>query len=382
MSGPSSASRCGSKGARRRGTASGRVGPLPSRGRTASRRRPSCSATSSAGWAGRSIISATCGRRSRGPAGPSQPAERPERELVVRLDVGRGCPGPGRSRPTRSSPSCAPRCTAPPDTTSRASPRTSRSSAGPPSRSRRPSPPASRRSTPTSRTSRATGGRRGGAARLGDDLPGHAPDPEARRGQHLPLPEQAGGRRPPRPQRGGALPLRRAWRPVRRRLLAQRRQRADGRVVPGARGGSGDGLVRPQRRAAPRPDRGRPPPVARGGDPPADAHVPHGALRLLRLPLARDRQDELRPALRPSRGQAPRPRGQGASAEGRRRLPQHAVQRRPPDRRRVPPAPDRPGPGTSGSSSSTTPPKRSARTLSSTATPSPAVATPGRSGGT
>ena len=43
------------------------------------------------------------------------------------------------------------------------------------------------------------------------------------------------------------------------------------------------------------------------------------------VPFAGDRRDQLRPSLRPPRREAPRPRRQGASLEGRRRLPQHAV---------------------------------------------------------
>ena len=80
--------------------------------------------------------------------------------------------------------------------------------------------------------------RRPAAAGRGD-LPRHAPDPEARRGQPLPLPGQAGGRRPPRPQRGRARLLRRAGHPVRGRLLAERGQRADRRASRGARGACG-----------------------------------------------------------------------------------------------------------------------------------------------
>ena len=115
------------------------------------------------------------------------------------------------------------------------------------------------------------------------------------------------------------------------------------------------GLVRPERRPAHRPDRRRPARLARGRDPSADPHVPHGALRLLCLPLARHRQDELRPAVRPPRRQAPRPGGHGPPAQGRRRLPQHPLQRRAPDRRRVlAPARRRTVRGTCGSSSSTT----------------------------
>ena len=109
-----------------------------------------------------------------------------------------------------------------------------------------------------------------------------------------------------------------------------------------SRGRAGHGLVRPQRRPALRPDRRRAARLARGGDPPADSHVSHGALRLLCLPFAGNRPDQLRPALRPSRRQAARPRRRRAPSEGRRRLPEHAVQRRSPDGGRVPASPGRP----------------------------------------
>ena len=46
--------------------------------------------------------------------GPSEPAQRPEaRPGRPARRVGRDCSGPGPSRPTRSSPSCAPRCNVP-----------------------------------------------------------------------------------------------------------------------------------------------------------------------------------------------------------------------------------------------------------------------------
>ena len=66
--------------------------------------------------------------------------------------------------------------------------------------------------------------------------------------------------------------------------------------------------------------------MAGSGRSPAHAHVPHGALRVLRGAVAGDQQDQLRAALRHAPGQTARPAGHGASAGGRRRLPQHAVQ--------------------------------------------------------
>ena len=219
----------------------GRVGRLPSRGRTTSRRRPNCSATSSTGWAGRSTTWATCGRRSRGspwslgacstPCGASWSPGSTSRPR---------CSGPGRSRPTRSSPSL-------------------RAPLQRPSPTREPGEPPHLavlcRTTAQVEAAVASGvatiyadyqdikvykeAVAAAQAGLGDDLPGHPSDPEAVRGEHLPLPEQAGGRRPPGPQRGGPPPLRRARRPVRRRFLAQRLQRADGRAGSRSAGRSG-----------------------------------------------------------------------------------------------------------------------------------------------
>ena len=78
--------------------------------------------------------------------------------------------------------------------------------------------------------------------------------------------------------------------------------------------------------------------VARGRDSPADPDVSHGALCLLRVSFAGDGRDQLRSSLRPSRRQAPRPRRHGSPPQGRRWLPEHTLQRRSADGRRIPAA--------------------------------------------
>ena len=106
-------------------------------------------------------------------------------------------------------------------------------------------------------------------------------------------------------------------------------QRADGRSTCCEQGARRDhGLVRSEPRATARPGRRRAAGLAGSGRPSAHADVPHGALRVLRGAFAGHEQDQLRPALRHARGEAPRSHRHGASAHGRRRLPQHAVQRR------------------------------------------------------
>ena len=139
-------------------------------------------------------------------------------------------------------------------------------------------------STPNTRTSSSTPrpSPPRGPARPGDTtaLPRHPAHPEAGRGEPVQVPGPAGGRRPPRPQRGWPLLLRRPGHPVRRRLLAQRGQRADRRVPEGPGRPPRDGLPTPtlKRRAARRPDRRRPARLARGRGPSADPDVPHGVL--------------------------------------------------------------------------------------------------------
>ena len=59
------------------------------------------------------------------------------------------------------------------------------------------------------------------------------------------------------------------------------------------------------------------------------------------VPVAGNRRDQLRPAVRPSRREAARSRRHGASPQGRRRLSEHALQRRAADGGRVPAAADR-----------------------------------------
>ena len=113
----------------------------------------------------------------------------------------------------------------------------------------------------------------------------------------------------------GLRVLRRARHPVRRRFLAQRRQRADASTTCASSGAE---------RVTASYDLNRdqlldlvaavPPRLAGSRHPPAHADVPHGALRLLRGPLAGHEQDQLRPAVRRARGEAPRPRRHGAPA--------------------------------------------------------------------
>src|SRR5437773_2008477 len=75
--------------------------------------------------------------------------------------------------------------------------------------------------------------------------------------------------------------------------------------------------------------------MVRGYDSSAHADVSHGALRVLRVSLEGHRLYQLRPAVRPARRAVARPRRRAALAQGRRRLPQHGVQRAGADRRGV-----------------------------------------------
>ena len=77
-------------------------------------------------------------------------------------------------------------------------------------------------------------------------------------------------------------------------------------------------FLRSQRGAGARPAARRAARVVRADAAPAHPDVPHGALRLCRVFVGGDRSHQLRPALRPARREAARPRGAGASAQGRR----------------------------------------------------------------
>ncbi len=218
-------------------------------------------------------------------------------------------------------------------------------------------------------------GRRRRPPGRGVDLPRHPSHREARRGQSLQVPVRPRCRRGTRSQRGRPAILLGAQHPVRRRLLDERRQSAGGRPAPAPRRDTRDGFVRPQCRSTPGSPGRDASFLARGRDPPADSHVPHGALRLLRLPLARDRRDQLWTPLRPSRRQASRPGRGRASAHGGRRMPQHTLQRRAPDSG-ANSCPDsyRTGPLAFGSSSST-------KTRHPSSESSPCIRTPWRAAG-
>ena len=75
--------------------------------------------------------------------------------------------------------------------------------------------------------------------------------------------------------------------------------------------------------------------MVRGHDSPAHADVSHGALRVLRVSFERQGLPRLRPPVRQARREAARPRRRGASAQGRRRLPQHRLQRAGANRRGI-----------------------------------------------
>ncbi len=115
---------------------------------------------------------------------------------------------------------------------------------------------------------------------------------------------------------------------VRLRFLAQCREPVDGRLPANPRRRARDRFLRPEPRSTARSGRRGAARVAGSRHSPAHADVPHGALRVLRSALAGHEQNQLRPALRRSRGEAPRPRRHGTRAARRRRLPQHALQRR------------------------------------------------------
>ena len=78
----------------------------------------------------------------------------------------------------------------------------------------------------------------------------------------------------------------------------------------------GDCGLRLPARATPRAGRGDAGRLAGSGGPPAHAHVPYAALRLLGPALVGRRQDRLRPALPPARGSPAGSAGRGASVAG------------------------------------------------------------------
>ena len=268
-------------------------------------------ATSSAGWEGRFTGSATSrptiDGRADGPQEPAQPAS-PRAGRPARRG-GRGpAPATIAAEPVVARPADAdPRGTA--ETASRASgaadPCPCRSSAAAPTRSRRPSRWGSRRSTPITRTSRST------------------PPPSRRPGAAVP--------RSTWPRRGSRSPARRtcsatwrSWGPTEfwsatRAGLYFCAERSIPFVADFSLNAANALTVELfKSRGAMRVTASYdlnfdqlldlidavPPDLARGGDPSADPDVPHGALRLLRLPLARNRPDQLRPPVRPSRRQA------------------------------------------------------------------------------
>ena len=265
------------------------------------------------------------------------------RELVARLDERRRRRRPARSRPSRSCPDSLEPILAERDrqmtdhgtTTRRRS--SCRSCAGAPTRSRRPWGSASPRSTPITRTSSNTPRPSAAVrrARRAAIYPGNAADREARRSQPVRLSGQARGRRHLVRNAGGmrfcsehGIPFvadfsLNAANPLTVELFKSRGPLR----VTASYDLNVDQLLDLLRRGAAL--------VARGRDPSANADVPHGALRLLRVPVAGYRRDQLRPAVRPPRREAPRSRRHGASAQGRRGLSQHALQRRAADGRRV-----------------------------------------------